>query len=101
MMSRSRLSMGFCGMGQLQKHSKERGREGLTPIDHTCPQKPGNVATQCMGVLAEIWYAQRAEIVCWVAENLWPFHIVEDRGFQSLMKMGRPAYYLPSVSTIA
>ena len=38
----------------------------------------------------------RAEIVCWVSESLQLFSIVEDRGFQSLMKTGRPAYYIPS-----
>jgi hypothetical protein len=30
----------------------------------------------------------RAEIVRWVSENLRPFEIVRDRGFQSLMKTG-------------
>ncbi|KAL6309071.1 hypothetical protein BKA93DRAFT_821897 [Sparassis latifolia] len=34
----------------------------------------------------------RAEIVRWVSESLHPFAIVEDRGFHSLMKMGRPEY---------
>ena len=43
----------------------------------------------------------RAELVRWVAESNRPFHIVEDRGFQCLMKTGRPAYYLPSPSTIS
>ena len=43
----------------------------------------------------------RAEIVRWVAEDLRPFKIVEDRGFQKLMKTGRPEYYLPSPSTVS
>ncbi|KAG2088739.1 uncharacterized protein F5147DRAFT_587475 [Suillus discolor] len=30
-----------------------------------------------------------------------PFEIVKDRGFQSLMKTGRPEYYLPSPTTIS
>jgi hypothetical protein len=38
----------------------------------------------------------RAEIVRWVSESLCPFVIVEDQGFKSLMKTGRPEYYLPS-----
>ncbi|KAG2741578.1 hypothetical protein P692DRAFT_20685776, partial [Suillus brevipes Sb2] len=42
----------------------------------------------------------RAEIVCWVAESLRPFETIHDRGFQALMKMGRPEYYLPSSSTV-
>ena len=36
----------------------------------------------------------RAKIVCWVSESAWPFEIVSDRGFQSLMKMGWPGYYI-------
>ena len=43
----------------------------------------------------------RTEIVHWVSENLRPFSIVNDRGFQSLMKTGRPAYHIPSASTVA
>jgi hypothetical protein len=43
----------------------------------------------------------RAEIVRWVSENLRPFKIVSDRGFQSLMKTGRPDYYIPSPSTVS
>ncbi|KAG2084071.1 uncharacterized protein F5147DRAFT_748844 [Suillus discolor] len=38
----------------------------------------------------------KAEIVRWVCESARPFDIVKDRGFQSLMKTGRPEYYLPS-----
>lgn len=43
----------------------------------------------------------RAELVHWVSESLRPFEIVEDKGFQSLMKTGRPEYYVPSPSTVA
>jgi len=43
----------------------------------------------------------RAEIVRWVSESKRPFKIVEDRGFQSLMKTGRPGYSLPSPSTVS
>jgi len=43
----------------------------------------------------------RAELVCWVSESLWPFEIVKDWGFQSLMKIGWPEYYLPSPTTIS
>jgi hypothetical protein len=41
------------------------------------------------------------EIVKWVAESLRPFKVVQDKGFQMLMKTGRPEYYLPSPSTVA
>ena len=45
--------------------------------------------------------SRRVEIVRWVAESLRPFSIVEDRGFQSLMKTSRPAYYIPSRWTVS
>jgi hypothetical protein len=43
----------------------------------------------------------RTELVRWVAESLRPFQIVTDRGFQCLMKTGRPQYYLPSPMSLA
>ncbi|KAF8219061.1 hypothetical protein L208DRAFT_1131753, partial [Tricholoma matsutake] len=43
----------------------------------------------------------KAEIVRWVSESLRPFRIVEDRGFLSLMKTGRPEYYVLSASTVS
>ena len=51
------------------------------------------------------WFHQlkavdRAEVVCWVSESLWPFLIIKDRSFKLLMKTGRPNYYLPSRSTV-
>ena len=45
--------------------------------------------------------AVSAEIMRWVSENLRPFDVVNDQGFQSLMKMGCPEYYIPSPSTVA
>lgn len=41
-----------------------------------------------------------AEIVRWVAESMRPFNIVKDRGFDCLMKTGRPEYKLPSPTTV-
>ncbi|KAG2739596.1 hypothetical protein P692DRAFT_201676749, partial [Suillus brevipes Sb2] len=43
----------------------------------------------------------KAEFVRWVAESSRPFKIVQDRGFASLMKTGRPEYYIPSPSTVS
>ena len=37
----------------------------------------------------------------WVSESLRPFEIVSDCSFVSLMKTGRPKYYLPSPSTVS
>lgn len=36
----------------------------------------------------------------WVSESMRPFNIVEDDGFKTLMKTGRPEYYLPSRRTV-
>jgi hypothetical protein len=41
------------------------------------------------------------EIVQWVAESMHPFKIVDNHGFQCLMKTGRPDYYLPSAQTVS
>lgn len=43
----------------------------------------------------------RSEIVKWVTQSLRPFSIVRDPGFLSLMKTGRPGYYIPSPSTVS
>ena len=40
-------------------------------------------------------------MVRWVCEDLRPFQIVKDRGFQCLMKTGRPEIYIPSPETIS
>jgi hypothetical protein len=42
-----------------------------------------------------------AEIVRRVAENKRPFQIVNDHGFQSLMKTGCPAYHIPLAETVS
>lgn len=41
------------------------------------------------------------EIVKWVSENKRPFSIVKDRGFQQLMKTGRPETHIPSPETVS
>ncbi|KAG6835312.1 hypothetical protein H0H93_002844 [Arthromyces matolae] len=43
----------------------------------------------------------RTEIVRWVCESYRPFTIVQDRGFNCLMKTGRPEYYLPRPTTVS
>jgi len=42
-----------------------------------------------------------AKIVRWVAENKRPFSIVNDGGFQTLMKTGRPDYHILSAKTVS
>ena len=39
-------------------------------------------------------------MVRWVSESMRPFSIVDDRGFKTLMKTGRPYYYIPSRWTV-
>ncbi|PPQ85854.1 hypothetical protein CVT26_001954 [Gymnopilus dilepis] len=43
----------------------------------------------------------KVAIVCWLSECIRPFKIVEDCGFQCLMKTGWPELYIPSASTIS
>ena len=74
------------------------------------PSRTGNILKQKPSFLYFIfcsWYhtphigISRAEIVCWVAESIHPFKIVEDRGFKCLMKIGQPEYWIPSASTVS
>ena len=51
--------------------------------------------------MTDLTMIDRAEIIHWVAESKWPFQIVNDHGFQSLMKTGRPDYHIPSMQTIS
>ena len=41
------------------------------------------------------------ECVWWVAESMQPIGIVDDPGFQHLMKTGHPHYCIPSSQTVA
>lgn len=43
----------------------------------------------------------RAQIVRWVCEKKRPFSIVKDGPFLTLMKTGRPEYYVPSPMTVS
>lgn len=54
-----------------------------------------------MNEIEEANAGRRAEIVRWVCESKRPYEIVSDRGFQSLIKTGRPHYYIPSPSTVS
>ena len=42
-----------------------------------------------------------AEFVHWVSENNRLFQIVNDQGFRSLMKTGRPEYHIPFIETLS
>jgi uncharacterized DUF497 family protein len=42
-----------------------------------------------------------AEIVRWVTESKQPFQVVNNRGFQMLMKTGRPDFPIPSAETVS
>ena len=43
----------------------------------------------------------RAEIVHWVFQSKWPFKIVNNHGFCSLMKTGWLEYHIPSPATVS
>ena len=70
--------------------------------------------SHCQHTEIEAWYAQlkcsfdkclkvifSAEFVRWVSENNQPFQIVNDQGFRSLMKTGRPEYHIPFTETLS
>src|SRR5713226_5730610 len=78
----SRIIHGFLKTGKITEMFERKAKATYSTIQHTKSET-------------------RAEIVRWVAESLRPFAIVKDRGFHSLMKTGRPDYYIPSPSTIA
>jgi len=78
----SRIIHGFLKTGKITEMFERKAKATYSTIQHTKSET-------------------RAEIVRWVAESLRPFAIVKDRGFRSLMKTGRPDYYIPSPSTIA
>ena len=87
-------------MVQSRRHLKGKERERFrTHIASTPKRRPGESDNPFRFFVLTI--LDSAEIVRWVSESMRPFSIVEDRGFHSLMKTGRPEYYLPSTSTIS
>ncbi|KAF7340927.1 Dimer-Tnp-hAT domain-containing protein [Mycena sanguinolenta] len=59
-------------------------------------QRPVNVAYR-----AHTNPEARANIVQWVTESTRPAHLVNDRGFRTLMTAGRPTLQLPSGRTVS
>ena len=51
--------------------------------------------------MTDLTMNDRAEIIWWVAESKQPFQIVNNHGFQSLMKTRRPEYHIPSMQTVS
>jgi hypothetical protein len=43
----------------------------------------------------------RVETVKWLAENNRPFQILLDPGLRTLLKTGRPHYYIPHPNTVS
>ncbi len=82
-------------------HCQVKGKAKVT-YSHTQHTKTeAKYAIYFLHYIAGIDICDRVEIVWWVTENLRPFSIVSDRGFQCLMKTGRPGYYIPSPSTVS
>lgn len=77
---------------------KERGP---LPIPIASIQRPKLGTFPIFRLVSMLICPFRAEIVRWVSESMRPFEIVNDRGFQCLMKTGRPDYYIPSPSTVS
>ena len=78
-----------------------KGKVTYSHRQHTTTQtRCVNVNISC-GSRKQLIFLNSAEIVRWVAESKRPFQIVNDRGFQSLMKTGRPEYHIPSMQTVS
>ena len=78
--------------------NKERIRHLFTSPTH---ENRVQVCPSCCCICLSETDDNRAEIVRWVCENTRPFSIVSDPGFHTLMKTGRPEYYIPSPSTVS
>ena len=78
----------------------EREKVTYSHRQHTSAEARCVVTKYTITILTNYMY-DSAEIVRWVAESMRPFNIVNDHGCQSLMKTGRPDYYIPSPSTVS
>jgi hypothetical protein len=89
-------------MDRLRQYLKgvERGKL-LTRIKPIQRRKPGRCSLKSWCTVTQSSDHNRVEIVKWVAESMRPLSIVEDQGFQTLMKTGRPNYKLPKRMTVA
>lgn len=74
---------------------------GMSHTHTASTQKPRPSTSPFNLVIIFIHGFTRAEIVRWVSESIRPFKVVADRGFKSLMKTGRPGYYLPTPQTVS
>jgi len=56
------------------------------------------LSDSCISLFHSVYFS--VEIIQWIAESKQPFQIVNDHGFQCLMKTGRPGYRIPSTETV-
>jgi hypothetical protein len=96
-----RLPGAFLEMALLQWHLREKGRRTSCTHTGSTPRQKPSVCNRISLFLDAHNVHCRAKIVCWIAESCWPFKIVKDHGFLSLMKTGHPGYYIPSPSTVS
>lgn len=89
-----------CVMDQLRLYLNERAKERLrTHIDPTPRMRLGTFVY--LNTCGTCLTSDSCEIVKWVAQSMRPFSIVEDEGFKTLMKTGRPNHYIPKRRTVA
>ena len=87
-------------MDQLRWFSTEQAKEkSATHIVNTQKKRHGRPFLFCSRCPV-YRIINSAEIVKWVSESQRPLSIIEDRGFQKLMKTGRPTYKIPSRRTV-
>lgn len=80
--------------------SFKRKAGGTVTFSHRTHTRAETRYVQFFGASPLLKYYVRTEIVRWVTESMRPYAVVKDRGFLSLMKTGRPGYWVPSPSTV-
>ncbi len=93
--------------------ANHKGVDGSITAVFQCIGKGGVTYSHCQHTRAkaqyipllimktDIWYFISVEFVHWVCKSNWPFQIINDWAFHSLMKTGQPGYYIPSAKTLS
>ncbi|KAF9560223.1 hypothetical protein CPC08DRAFT_613634, partial [Agrocybe pediades] len=95
--------------GNLHKHSRKCWGEDIVELalNTTSTKDAREALANCKdGSVAEAFKIRGKPIVTYshrqhTSTETRPYTIVKDRGFMSLMKTGRPNYYIPSPSTVS
>ena len=79
---------------------KGKGKVKYMMRQHTY-EESRSVVLEIIQAMVYLLMVHSVEYVCWCAENMRSFKIIEDPGFHRLMKTGRPHLRIPSSRTLA